>query len=280
MKKKFGKRLLSVAAAVLMAASLLSVSALAADCKHEHMKKGFCDDCDTQYVAVVGKTYYKTLDNAVKAAEQEKTKAVTLLPALSEKKLKIGKVYFVVDKEAITIENSTITGSGEQVIVNKGQLTLKNTTLNNTKGDYALVTKGGTAVRYKVSMKAEEAQVRMEKGKLELASAPVDGTIFVENDRPGEFAVATGKAADKAEVTWISNSVSLPIFDGTKKSWRMTGSIRNAVTVGEDELIFNGELQLPEVKAKLYGRELMEGEDYEIICPIPDPKAALYESEG
>ena len=280
MKKKFGKRLLSVAAAVLMAASLLSVSALAADCKHEHMKKGFCDDCDTQYVAVVGKTYYKTLDNAVKAAEQEKTKAVTLLTDLSDQKLKIGKVYFVVDKEAITIENSTITGSGEQVIVNKGQLTLKNTTLNNTKGDYALVTKGGTAVLNKVTMKAEKAQVRMEYGKLELASAPVDGTIFVENDRPGEFAVATGKAADKAEVTWISNSVSLPIFDGTKKSWRMTGSIRNAVTVGEDELVFNGELQLPEVKAKLYGRELVEGEDYEIICPIPDPKAALYESEG
>ena len=152
MKKKFGKRLLSVAAAVLMAASLLSVSALAADCKHEHMKKGFCDDCDTQYVAVVGKTYYKTLDNAVKAAEQEKTKAVTLLTDLSDQKLKIGKVYFVVDKEAITIENSTITGSGEQVIVNKGQLTLKNTTLNNTKGDYALVTKGGTAVLNKVTM--------------------------------------------------------------------------------------------------------------------------------
>ena len=280
MKKKFGKRLLSVAAAVLMAASLLSVSALAADCKHEHMKKGFCDDCDTQYVAVVGKTYYKTLDNAVKAAEQEKTKAVTLLTDLSGQKLKPGKVYFVVDKEEITIENCTITGSGEQVLVNKGRLTLKNTTLNNTKGDYALVSEGGTTVLDKVTMKAEEAQVRMEYGKLELASAPVDGTIFVENDRPGEFAVATGKAAESAEVTWISNSVARPIFDDTKKNWRMTGSIKTAVTVGEEELVFNGQLQLPALSLKLYGRELVEGEDYEVICPIPDPKAALYESEG
>ena len=280
MKKKFGKRLLSAAAAVLMAVSVLSVSAFAADCKHEDMKKGYCDDCDTQYAAVVGKTYYKTLDSAIKAADGQKDKAVTLLTDLSGQKLKLGKVYFVVDKEEITIDGSALTGSGEQVIVNKGKLTLKDTTLNNTKGDYALVSKGGTTVLNKVTMKAEEAQVRMEKGKLELASAPVDGTLFVGNDRAGEFAVATGKAAEKAELTWISNSVDRPIYDSAKKSWRMTGSIKNAVTVSKEALVFNGELQLPEVTVKLYGRELTEGEDYEIICPIPDPKAALYESEG
>ena len=280
MKKTFGKRLLSVAAAVLMAVSVLSVSALAADCEHKNMKKGFCDDCDTQYTAVVGKSYYKTLDSAVKAAEKEKTKAVTLLTDLSGQKLKIGKVYFVVDQEAVTIENCTITGSGEQVLVNKGKLTLKNTTLTNTKGDYALLNKGGTTVLNQVTMEAEEAQVRMEYGKLELASAPVGGTVFVENDRPGEFAVATGKAAEKAELTWISNSVDRPIYDSAKKNWRMTGSIKNAVTVSKEALVFNGELQLPEVSVKLYGRELVEGEDFEIICPIPDPKAALYESEG
>ncbi len=251
MNKKFGKRLLAVAAAMLMAVSMLTVSALAADCKHKHMKKGFCDDCDTQYVAVVGKSYYKTLEKAVKAADKEKTKAVTLLTDLSGQKLNLGKVYFVVDQEAITIEKSTISGSGKQVLVNKGKLTLKDTTLNNTKGDYALVNQGGTTVLNKVTMKAEEAQVRMEKGKLELASVPVDGTVFVENDRPGEFAVATGKAAEKAEVTWISNSVDRPIYDSAKKLWRMTGSIKNAVTVSEEALVFSGELQLPEVKAEL-----------------------------
>jgi len=278
MKKTFGKRLLCGLASVLMAASLLSVSALAADCKHEHMEKGYCDDCDTQYTAVVGKTYYKSLDSAVAAADKEQNKAVTLLTDLSGQKLKPGKVYFVVDKEEITIENCTITGSGEQVIVNKGKLTLKDTTLNNTKGDYALVNAGGTTVLNKVTMKAEEAQVRMEKGKLELASAPVDGTLYVENDRPGEFAAATGKAAEKAELTWISNSVDRPIYDSTEKTWRMTGSIKNAVTISKEDLVFNGELQLPEVTVKLYGRELVEGEDYEVLCPIPDPMAAVYES--
>ncbi len=278
MKKKFGKRLLSVAAAVLMTASMLSVSALAADCKHEHMKKGFCDDCDTQYTAVVGKTYYKSVESAVKAAEKQEPQTVTLLTDLNGQKLKLDKVYLTVYKEAVTIENCTITGSGEQLIVNEGQLTLKNTTLTNSKGDYALVNKGGTTVLDKVTMKAESDQVYMDGGKLELASAPVDGTVFVENHRAGEFAVATGKAAEKADVAWISNSVDRPIYDTAKKLWRMTGSIKNAVTISKEALVFSGELQLPEIKVELYGRELVEGEDYEVICPIPDPMAAVYEN--
>lgn len=280
MKKKFGKRLLSVGAAVLMAVSMLSVSALAADCKHAHMEKGFCDDCDTQYVAVVGKSYYKSIDSAVKAAGKQEPQIVTLLTDLKNQKLKLDEVYLAVDKETVTIEKCTITGSGAQIILNKGKLTLKDTTLTNTKGDYALVNMGGTTVLNQVTMEADTAQVRMDKGELVLATAPVDGTLFVENDRPGDFAVATGTDAEKAAQTWISNSLDRPIFDSTKKSWRMSGSIKDVVDVSADALYYNGEVQLPAVQVELYGRELVEGEDYEIICPIPDPMAAVYESEG
>ena len=114
MKKKFGKRLLSVGAAVLMTVSLLSVSALAADCKHAHMEKGFCDDCDTQYTAVVGKNYYKSIGEAVKAADKQSDKAVTLLTDLKGENLKLGSVYLAVDKEAVTIEKCTLTGYGKR----------------------------------------------------------------------------------------------------------------------------------------------------------------------
>ena len=280
MKKKFGKRLLSVGAAVLMAVSLLSVSALAADCKHVHMEKGFCDDCDTQYTAVVGKTYYKSIGDAVKAADKQSDKAVTLLTDLKGENLKLGGVYLAVDKEAVTIEKCTLTGTGDYLVLNKGKLILQDTTLKNTKGAYALMDQGGTTVLSKVTMKAETAQVRMNGGKLELATAPVDGTVFVENDLPGDFAVAIGKSADKAENSWISNSVERPIYESAKKLWRLTGSIKHAVDVDEAALIYNGELQLPAIKVELYGRQLVEGIDYEVICPIPDPMAAVYEDEG
>ena len=280
MKKKFGKRLLSGVAAMLMTASLLSIGALAADCKHEHMEKGFCDDCDTQYTAVVGKHYYKSIADAVKAADKQSDKAVTLLTDLKDQKLKLGNVYLAVDGEDVTIEQCTLNGTGKQVLLNRGKLTLKDSTLNNTKGDYALMNQGGTTVLTKVTMEAKTAQVRMDKGELVLAGAPVDGTLFVENDRPGDFAVATGKDAEKATQNWISNSLDRPIFDSAKKTWRMSSSIKDAVDVDEEALFYNGEQQLPKVTVELYGRTLVEGEDYEIICPIPDPMAAAYASEG
>ena len=280
MTKKFGARVLSMGVAALLTVGMLSASALAVDpCKHEDMKKGYCDDCRTQYAAVVGKNYYTNLKDAVKAADKTSEKSVTLLTDLNGEKLKLGDVHLTVDKEAVTIEKCTLSGSGEFVVLNKGNLTLNNTTITNTKGDYAIMTKGGTAVLNKVTMEAESAQVRMDGGKLELASTPVDGTVFVTNDRPGDFAVATGKAAEIADVSWISNSVSRPIYDSATLTWRMSGSIKNAVTVDKEDLVYNGQLQLPAVQVVLYGRELVEGVDYEVLCPIPDPLAAVYEND-
>ena len=153
MKKKFGARLLSMGVAALLTVGMLSASALAADpCKHEDMKKGYCDDCNTQYAAIVGKNYYTNVKDAVKAADKKSEKSVILLTDLKGEKLKLGDVYLTVDKEAVTIEKCTLSGSGEYVVLNKGDLTLTDTTITNTKGDYAIMAKGGTAVLDKVTM--------------------------------------------------------------------------------------------------------------------------------
>lgn len=269
MNKKFTVRMLRGLTMSMLTAVLLTTGVLAADCKHPDIEKGYCADCKTQFAARVEDVYYESVNDAVKAADKQPNKGVTLLTDLKNQSLKLGDVYLVVDEEPITIEKSTLKGDGpDAVVVNKGELVLRSSTITNKKGAYALLNEGGTTKLSSVTMDSGTVQVRVEGGKLQLETEPVDRILTVEAELPGVFAEVIGSAKDKAESTWVGNMSGRPSYKAGEAAWRMSDSISKAVQA-EKEVIYTGEEQYPPVKIVLHNRELIEGEDYTLVCPAP-----------
>lgn len=267
MKKKFAKGLMGSALAVLLAVSLLPMGALAAECKHPELTKGYCEDCDTQYAAMVDGTYYKSLKDAVKAAEGTTAKEAVLLCDLKNETVKLGKVTLLVEADGLTIEKCSISGEHpDQLLRNEGELTIVNSAFNNKKGDYAL-TNAGEALQLKhTELDGEIAQVRVESGVIRLDGAPVDGVLFVDARLPGVFAEGIGS---EVGVNWVSNENGRGIFDQTAKSWRLSGNLASAVTVEDEPLVYTGKTLLPAITAELFGETLQEGTDYTVTVPAP-----------
>ena len=282
MKKKFSIRFLSAAAAGVLTAGMLSVGALAADCAHLNMEAGYCFDCKTQYATIVDGTYYRTVAEGIQAAAHGEDKGVDLLCDLGGQNLDLGDVYLVIDENPVVIEHSTLKGTSPNgVLVNKGELTLVDSAVSNTKGEFALMNEGGVLQLSNAVLEAETLQVKMEGGMVKLATKPVGGKLLVENRIPGTFATVVGSVVPGAEEGWIENAGGTTAYDDTEKSWSMAGDISHAVTIGEEALVYNGEVQYPAVSITLHGRQLVAGKDYILYCPVDAPKAPVAEvSDG
>ena len=280
MKKKFSLRFLSATAAAVLTAGLLSVGALAADCEHLNMEASYCFDCKKQFAAIVDDTYYRTVAEGIQAAARGEDKGVDLLCDLSGQNLNLGDVYLVIDENPVVIEHSTIKGTSPNgVLVNKGELTLVNTTVSNTEGEFAVMNRGGALQMSNATLEAKTLQVKLEGGMLKLSTKPVGGSLLVENRIPGTFATVVGSVVPGAEEGWIENAGGTTAYDDTEKSWSMAGDISHAVTIGTEPLVYTGQVLYPAVTITLHGRQLVEGEDYALYCPV-EPKQASVSEEG
>jgi len=300
-------RVLSFALSVLLVAGMLPVSVFAADCEHTELINGVCQNevCGETFAAAVNGTLYDSLDKALETAKANEATEVSVFTNLTDQELELGKISLVVEAtDSLVFENCTFKGENEQqVIWNKGSLILKNVTIENLEGKYAVFSEctegtdlmelavvGGsyTGKEYGIGLKqvklqlngvsvdeepikapviaGETADVLLEDSVIEVLCDPGEGGYRVENRTPGVFAFVSDYEEDAAVGKDRFKSVNADVsFSSETKEWSVSGSIAQAVTVDQTAFTYNGTAQMPVItKAELYGKELIEGTDYTV----------------
>ena len=196
------RRFISISLALMLTAGLLQGGALAADCTHAELKNGVCqnESCKESFAAAVGDTLYASLDDALKAAKTEEADAVSVFTDLKDKTLELGGISLVVEAgDSLEFENCKFVGTNEnQVLLNYGSLILKNVTVENTEGRFALVsecTEGTDLLELSIvggSYTGKEYGIGLKQMKLQLNGA----AEVVEEEELVTAPVVSGETAD------------------------------------------------------------------------------------
>lgn len=142
MKYNVKRYLSTVGVMAMLLASLLPISAFAADCVHV-AENGVCTECGETILAYVGETLFVDMAKAVEAAKDTEEKTVTLLADLSNLNLNLEGVTLQVPSEGeVTLTKCSFTGNKPVSVNNAGKLVLQEVTVNITDGAYALYIEG------------------------------------------------------------------------------------------------------------------------------------------